>query len=80
MKQITPAASATQALAVAPKCGGCFKPVDPTVALTRPIYRPDPRRGRYTRTLAQPVVLYFCNADCRQRADNANHGNGGFRF
>ena len=73
---ITPASPAPQAAT----CGGCFKPVNPETSLKRPTYTAAPRYGRYTRALPQPVALHFCNNDCRQLADNAASGNGGFRF
>ena len=63
----------------APTCGGCFKPVDPETSVKRPIYPSAPRYGR-SRALPAPVVCHYCDTACRQRADDAAHGRGGFRF
>lgn len=62
----------------APTCGGCFKPVDPETSVKRPVYVAQQRRSRYTRALPEPVVLHFCNLECRQRADSAADSSGGY--
>jgi hypothetical protein len=61
-----------------PTCGGCFTPVDTETSIKRPIYTTTHRRSGYTRALPEPVVLHFCNLECRQRADAAADSNGGY--
>jgi hypothetical protein len=61
-----------------PTCGGCFKPVDPETSVKRPVYVAQHRRSRYTRALPEPVILHFCNIECRQRADTAADSGGGY--